>query len=145
MSDIGANRFIDNRTGPAELLGSLFNAINRREYVRAYSYWESNAQGLLPYDQFAAGYANTNSVQIRLGTVTPDAGAGQVYYTVPVTLIAQTTNNQTQTYVGCYTLHISNPSIQDNPPFQSLAVRSANVKQVANNADTNSLMQQACK
>ena len=110
------------------MLRSLFNAVNRHEYVRASSYWETNAQGLAPYDQFEAGYANTGSVQLTTGTVLSDAGAGQRYYQVPVTLVALTTDNVMQTFVGCYTLHISVPELQGTPPFHPLGIMSASRK-----------------
>src|SRR5581483_8982233 len=33
--------YIDDRSTATQLVRSYFNAINRREYARAYSYWES--------------------------------------------------------------------------------------------------------
>jgi hypothetical protein len=76
--------------------------------------------------------------------VSSDAGAGQFYYSVPVTLRAQT-GGGLQTFVGCYVLHLANPGIQAAPPYQPLSVRSASVTQVANNAGANALMAQACQ
>lgn len=143
-SDISANQYLDNRTGPVEVLRSLYNAINRHEYVRAYSYWKSTATNLPTLEQFTQGYSVTNAVTITFGTVTSDAGAGQFRYLVPTTLVAQQTDGTRQTFVGCYTLHISNPDMQAVPPFQPLAIESANVKQVANDADTTPLMNQMC-
>jgi hypothetical protein len=144
-NDIAPARYLDDRTDAVQELRSLFNAVNRKEYVRAYSYWEANAQGLPPFTQFQQGYANTASVQVSFGTVTGDAGAGQFYYKVPATLLATTTANVTQTFIACYTLHLSSPDAQGAPPFRPLGIRSATVKLVANNADTASLMAQACQ
>jgi hypothetical protein len=143
-NDISAVRYLDNRTDPVELLQSLFNAINRQEYVRAYSYWQNNAQNLPSLDQFTQGYSTTQAVTLTFGTVTPDAGAGQIRYMVPTTLVAQQTDGTRQTFVGCYRLHISNPDIQTDPPFKPLAIESADVKQVSNDADTGALMNQMC-
>jgi hypothetical protein len=144
--DISANQYIDNRTGPVEVLRSLYNAINRHEYLRAYSYWKSTAQtqSVPGLDQFEQGYSTTQAVTLTAGLVTPDAGAGQFYYTVPVTLKASLSDGTQQTFVGCYVLHISNPDIQAAPPFQPLGIESANVQQVANDADTASSMNQMC-
>ncbi len=139
-----ADEYLDNRSGPGELMHSLYNAINRHEYVRAYSYWESTAPNLPSLDQFTQGYSTTQAVTVTLGTVTPDAGAGQIHYRVPATLIADQTDGTRQTFVGCYILHISNPDIQAAPPFQPLAIQSADVKPVANDADTQTLMNQMC-
>ena len=57
--DISAPRYLDDRSDAVSALRSLFNAINRKEYVRAYSYWEAGAQGLPSFDRFQTGYADT--------------------------------------------------------------------------------------
>src|SRR4029453_3463083 len=111
---------------------SWANALNRKEYLRAYSYWEPNAAQLLAFDTFQQGYDGTQSVQITIGSVTAGAAAGNLYYSVPTTLVAQTTGGATQTFVGCYVLHLGQPANQDTPPFQPLAIQSANVRQVSN-------------
>lgn len=143
-NDIGTSQYIDNRSDPVELLRSLFNAINRQEYVRAYSYWESGAQNLPDLAQFEQGYTKTQSVQLMAGTAITGVGAGQIYYQVPVTLLAQLADGSTQTFVGCYRLHLGNPSMQAEPPFHPLGIEAANVQQVANDANTAQLMNQAC-
>lgn len=142
--DIRVDRYLDDRSDPVAVLSSFYNAINRKEYLRAYSYWQSGSQ-LRPYAQFRQGYADTASVQLATGTVQSDVGAGQLYYKVPVTLVAQTTRGVTQTFVGCYTLHLGRPEIQTAPPFQPMGITAATIKQVANSADTAALMDQACR
>ena len=79
--------FMDDRSGPVEVLQSFVNALNLKQYVRAYSYWKGpvgSAGGPPPYSQFEAGYARTESVQLYTGQVLGDVGAGQLYYSVPV-------------------------------------------------------------
>lgn len=144
--DIGPDRYIDDRSGPVEVLQSFYNSINRHEYARAYGYWEAAAAAatLPPYPQFEQGYSNTVSVQLVTGQVRSDAGAGQLYYQVPATLISTLTDGTVQTFVGCYTLHMSRAEIQGVPPFQPLGISAANVQQVANGSDTAALMSQAC-
>jgi hypothetical protein len=144
LKDISKNNYLDDRSGPVEVLSSLFNAINRKEYVRAYSYWEANSQ-VPPFDQFQNGYANTESVQFTSGQVSTDHGAGQIYYSVPVVLTAKTTSGAAQTYAGCYKFHLANPQIQATPPFIPLSIMSAQVTQVANDADVQTLLSQACQ
>lgn len=143
-NDISPTRYLDDRTDAVQVLRSLFNAVNRQEYLRAYSYWEPGAQGLPTFAQFQAGYANTAAVTLTVGTVTGDAGAGQRYWSVPVTLVSRSTANVTQTYVACYTLHLGLPDAQGVPPYQPIGIRSATAKLVANNADTATLMGTAC-
>src|SRR5258706_16448371 len=77
--------YFDNRGNAVVALQSYFNAINRREYARAYGYWES-AAAVGPFAAFQAGYADTQSVLLTTGAVTGDAGAGQRHFTVPVIL-----------------------------------------------------------
>ena len=143
-ADISAEHYVDNRSNPIELLRSLFNAINRHEYLRAYSYWESTAQDLPDLASFTEGYSQTESVQLTTGALTSDAGAGQIRYRVPVTLIVNLNDGTAQTFVGCYQLHLANPDIQAEPPFQPLGIEAANVQQVANTGDTTTLLAQAC-
>jgi hypothetical protein len=92
--------YADQNT-PVDLLASFYNAINRQEYQRAYSYWETPPS---PYDQFAQGYADTASVQliVQLPAFT-DAGTGNLHAAIPTVLIATKRDGNQQTFVGCYT------------------------------------------
>lgn len=139
-----APNYLDDRSTPQELMRSFANSINRHEYVRTYSYWEPNAAGLAAYPQFAQGYANTQSVQLTLGTVYSEGAAGSIYYSVPVTLVSTQTNGTIQTFVGCYALRQPQPANFGAPPFQGMTIHSAQVQTVANNADTATLMANAC-
>ena len=141
--DITSANYLDDRTNAVDVLSSLFNAVNRKEYVRAYSYWETNSK-VGPFDKFQQGYANTASVQLTTGKVTSGAGAGQLYFTVPAVLKAKTTGGTTQTFSACYILHLSRPEIQGVPPFQPLAIASATAKLVSNGSDTKTLLNHAC-
>lgn len=139
-----ANPYLDDRSTPTGLIQSYFNAINRKEYLRAYSYWRNPADTLGTFDKFQQGYENTDSVEVSIGQVGGDAGAGQIYYSIPVVLKAQTTGGGTQTFAGCYQFHLGSPSIQAVPPFQPLAIQSADIQQVANDVDTAQLLNQNC-
>lgn len=141
--DISGSRYLDDRSNSVQVIRSYFNAVNRHEYVRAYDYWQNQA-ALPALDDFVAGYENTMSVQLVVGAETLDAGAGQLYSVVPVVLIAQTAAGQTETFAGCYTLHLSNPTIQATPPFQPWGIQSAEIHQVANESDSQQLLTQSC-
>ncbi len=146
-TSIAASNYLDDRSDPVLVLRSLFNAVNRKEYVRAYSYWENPpaSQNLPPFSQFQQGYQDTASVEATFGTSTSGAAAGNIYYTVPTALHVQTTSGQTQTFIGCYILHLGQPAIQATPPFDPLAIQSASIKQVDNNANINDLLGTACQ
>jgi hypothetical protein len=124
-ADISAARYLDDRGNGVQVLRSLFNAINRREYLRAWSYWEVDSPERPDFETFSAGYEVTDVVALAIGEPVSDAGAGQIYFTVPVALRAIETDGQQRTFAGCYILHLTNPGLQAEPPFQPLAIRSA--------------------
>ncbi|MCI0576435.1 MAG: META domain-containing protein [Chloroflexi bacterium] len=137
--DISADNYIDNRSGPAELLRSYFNAVNRHEYVRAYTYWEEGAE-VPPFAEFEQGYANTESVELEVGQITDGVAAGNTYYDVPVLLRAQTTDGAVQLFVGCYRLHLGSPAAQAQPPFRPLGIMAATVQEAASEAEATALL-----
>lgn len=138
------SEYLDNRSSPEWVMLSFVNVLNNRDYVRAYSYWKPDSKQLAAYPDFVKGYANTQSVQIALGSVIEDVGAGQLNYAVPTLLIATTTNGALQTFAGCYYLHLAQPGFQATLPFQPMGIRSALMKQVANGANANTLLATAC-
>jgi len=144
LSDLSPSNYIDNRSGAVEVVSSLINAINRKEYVRAYSYWENPSVTPGDYNSYALGFNDTQSISATFGTVISDAGAGQWHYMVPVAEVVQTTGAAIKTYIGCYTLHISNPGIQGAPPFRPLAITNGHFTLVANDAAISSLLATAC-
>ena len=146
-NDVSNGRYLDDRSDGIQVVRSYYNAINRHEYARAYGYWEpAAATTQLPsFDQFQQGYQTTDLVDLTFGTQTSDAGAGQLYYAVPVKMVSHLTDSTTNTYVACYTLHLANPGIQATPPFQPLGIRSAVVQQVDNGSDTTALMASICQ
>jgi hypothetical protein len=145
-TDISSARYLDDRSDAVQVLRSFFNAINRHEYLRAYSYWEEAAasSSLPSLEKFTEGYSDTQTVQLITGQVSEDAGAGQFHYKVPITIVVSTVSGQTQTFVGCYVLHLSNPGIQGTEPFQPIGIISANVLQVDSAANAAKLMASAC-
>jgi hypothetical protein len=142
----GGVPFYEDRLDPMTFIESFYNAINRKEYVRAYSYWEPAAAAtqLPAYPQFEQGYAATQAVNLTLGQVSGDAGAGQRYYSVPVTIVSKQAGSKTQPFVGCYTLHLANPQIQAAPPFQPLSISAANIQAVPANTTAAALLSQVC-
>jgi len=141
LSDLSANNYIDNRSDAVGVISSYLNAINLREYVRAYSYWQTPQED---YETFAAGFTTTESVTAQFGTVIPNPGAGQVFYQLPVAMLSQLNDGSRQTFVGCYTLHMTQPHLQSSIPYQSLGILEASVDLVDNNAEIAGLLSTAC-
>ena len=101
----------DDRSSPVQLLASLYDAINRKEYPRAFAYWETPPSGVSE-PQFAAGYADTLSVLVGVRPpVRIEGAAGSQYAPLPSILISQHTNQSKEVFVGCYTARRTNPGI----------------------------------
>lgn len=144
LADLSNQNYIDNRSGAVEVVSSLFNALNRREYVRAYSYWQDPTITPGDFDSYAAGFSDTDVITAVFGSVISDAGAGQWYYQVPVAQIVRTTTGGTQTFVGCYTLHLSNPAFQGTLPFEPMGIKEGHFETVPNGTDVVPLLTAAC-
>jgi len=141
---IDAARYIDDRSAGEELVRSYYNAVNRKEYSRAYSYWEAGAPQVIPFTTFESGYANTKSVTLATKPGTIGAGAGQTYYTVPAVVTASNNDGSTTVFSGCYTLHLGSPNAQATPPFQPLGIQSAKITQAASGSNSSDLLNSAC-
>ena len=138
--------FFENVNDPVGLLQSYYNAINRREYERAYSYWESpgtSANSTPPaYRQFVQGYASTASVALTTGMTSGQGAAGSTFVDIPVVLVATNTNRTRQTFYGCYTVRRANPALAAGSTWH---IYTARIKNAPANAGVNSLLGQACK
>ena len=89
------------------LIRDYYAAINARDYARARGLWASNgaASGQTTL-QFADGFARTQGVSVEVGAPgAEDAGAGQRYIEVPVSLSATQADGSTKRYAGRYVLH----------------------------------------
>jgi len=142
LADLSSANYIDNRSDAVALMSSYVNAINRKEYAKAYTYWQTPPE---PYDAFASGYTNTGSVTAQFGTPFVDVNEAQTTYSLPVVLVSTMNNGSIKTYAGCYTMQLTQPTVQTTLPFQSLGFTSAAVNQVDNNADVPTLLINACQ
>ena len=88
----------DDESHPIALIASYYNAINRKEYERAYGYWEAPSQS---YEDFAAGFADTAAVRLVVGPpAVPPSDAAPVG--VPVLLMAWHTDGSENDFYGCF-------------------------------------------
>ncbi|HWJ89020.1 MAG TPA: hypothetical protein VNS12_13200 [Pelagibacterium sp.] len=122
------NPYYDDRSTAAAVIESLYNAINRQEYLRAWSYFEhpseqTDQQALQDdFEAFAAGYENTSSVRLLVGPEITEGAAGTIYYALPVAIEATNSDGALESFAGCYTLRQAQPSVQATPPFRPLAI-----------------------
>lgn len=118
--------YSDNRSSPADVVSSLYNAINRHEYLRGWSYFRPESAP--DYQGFAAGYADTDHVELRLGKVASDGAAGSIHSQVPVALRATATNGKTTVFEGCYLVTQVQPAVQETPPFRPIMIDSGHLQ-----------------
>ncbi|PYE89666.1 hypothetical protein C7477_103175 [Phyllobacterium leguminum] len=113
--------YLDDRSSPEALIRSYYNAVNRQEYARAYSYYSE--EGREPdFDKYAKGYQNTKSVEIKLGKAQPDGAAGSIYWSLPIAVKSVSTDGKDTVFTGCYTLRLANPANQAVPPFHPMSI-----------------------
>jgi len=106
--------YLDDRSTAASLVNSYYNAVNRREYARAYTYFGPNG-GPKPYADFAQGYQDTEHVSVLTGAAQSDGAAGSIYYTIPVAIDALTADGRHRQFAGCYVTRLIEPGNQDPP------------------------------
>jgi hypothetical protein len=135
--------YLDDMSDPVAVLRSFCNAVNRREYLRAYGYWDAPSL-MMPLPDFAAQYAATRAVNLTTGEVQRETEAGQSYYFVPVAVTTKLVDGTTQTTAGCYFLYQPDPASQA-PPFQPLRITAAKLQPVAGGADVPTLMTERCR
>ena len=119
----------DDRSDPAALVRSLYNAVNRREYARAWDYF-GDTKPAPDFDSFAVGFADTDRVEVETGAVSEEGAAGSVHYQVPVAIRATATDGTEKIFAGCYPARLANPQIQ-GVPFRPLSLGKGSLKPAA--------------
>ncbi len=114
-----ASPYLDDRSTPQSLIHSLYNAINRQEYARAYTYFDTSA--VPDFDTYQTGFATTESVDLAVGHVSEEGAAGSTFWKVPVAIRSFMTSGPAKTFAGCYTLRLAQPQIQ-SPPFNPIHI-----------------------
>lgn len=114
--------YLDDRSTPSALIQSLYNALNRREYARAWSYFSAPPADSL--DAYADGYADTQSVTLVAGVPAEEGAAGSMLFTLPVALAATAADGVETVFAGCYRLRLANPQVQGDP-YQPLHIEGA--------------------
>ncbi|TKT76926.1 DUF1176 domain-containing protein [Aquamicrobium sp. LC103] len=104
--------YVDDRSNPAALARSLYNAINRQEYGRAFGYFAEPPAADI--DAYRKGYENTQSVELLTGIPGEEGAAGSVFYQLPVAIRATQKDGSQNVFAGCYTMRLANPAIQED-------------------------------
>jgi hypothetical protein len=129
----------DNRDFPISLLASYVDALNRKEYERAYQYWENPPAPSV--DAFIQGFTDTVSTEL---VVSPPArlegAAGSIYASIPTVLVATHTDNSRHIFSGCYVARRNNVDPQTN----LWLLNQAQVQTATAEAEIMTLLTQAC-
>ncbi|WP_104662405.1 hypothetical protein [Ensifer adhaerens] len=120
--------YVDDRSDGAALVRSLYNAVNRKEYARAYGYF-GDKKPVGGFKSFTSGYERTVSVEVKVGKVKTEAGAGSIYSAVPVAVKSVEKRGRVRFFAGCYVTRIINPSLQV-PPFTPYQIEAARLREV---------------
>jgi hypothetical protein len=135
-----------DRSNPASLLASYYNAIYLKEYQRAYNYWNQGPPGGVSEEQFARGFADTASDLLVVGLpVRYDAGAGSQHARIPTMLVATQTDGSQQVFVGCYIARHVNPRNFNPPRDEGWFLTTADIAPAPGNSADASLLAGACQ
>lgn len=133
----------ENLDSPVELLASYYNAINRREYGRAFGYWQTPPGNL---SEFARGYAETANVRLLVEPPTVVEGAvGSLYATIPTVLLARRRDGVESIFAGCYVVRRSNLRPPDIPKEDVWHIYKAELKPVAGGASIARALARSCQ
>jgi hypothetical protein len=119
--------YIDDRSNAAAVVNSFYNAVNRKEYVRAWDYF-GDQKPAKDIETFAKGYENTTEVNVKTGNVASEGAAGSIIYYVPVAILSSNKDGSEQVFAGCYTALLANPAIQEEPPFRPMHIEKGSLK-----------------
>ncbi|NGO51033.1 DUF1176 domain-containing protein [Allomesorhizobium camelthorni] len=110
--------YLDDRSDAEAVVKSFYNAINRREFSRAWSYF-GETKPSANFESFVAGFEGTKSVRVVTGEPGVEGAAGSTFFNVPVAIAATGVDDTERVFAGCYTARLVNPQIQE-PPFTGL-------------------------
>lgn len=119
--------YIDDRSSADAVVRSLYSAISRHEFARAWGYF-GDTKPAKDFDSFVKGYDGTDKVEVQTGTVSDEGAAGSIFYNVPVAIRATDKAGGEKVFAGCYTLRQVNAQIQAGPPFDPIHIEKGALK-----------------
>jgi hypothetical protein len=127
----------DDRSDPVVTLSSYYNAINSRDFRRAYRYWESPPSS---YEQFERGFADTDRVRLLIEPPPRlEGAAGSSFAEISTVIVATTRSGNERVFAGCYTLRKSN--VRD----RGWQIYRAEVSAVPSTAKVSRMLAQGCR
>ena len=130
----------DDRSDPVQLLASYYNAINLGEYTRAWDYWSNPPSS--SFEEFVAGFADTESVMLVVRPPTLYEGAaGSVYVTIQAFMSATHTDGSQHNFKGCFVAR--RPNVGD-PETWEWSLSDATVQPTAYNTADMTVLDEVC-
>ncbi len=122
---------------PLSTLAAYYDAINARDYRRAFNYWDSPTTS---FDRFASGFADTARVRVLVDpSARVEGAAGSAYADVSTIIVATTKAGNERVFAGCYVMRRSN--VQD----RGWKIYRADVSQVPSSTRLSRMLSQACR
>lgn len=110
----------DDRSDPVALIESYYNAVNRKEFARAWGYYGEDKPAA-DFETFAEGYAQTERVELVTGMPSGEGAAGSSFFNVPVAIRATKADGGAEVFSGCFTVRLASPQVQ-GVPFQPMRI-----------------------
>jgi heat shock protein HslJ len=128
---------------PLSALNSYYEAINSKDYRRAFQYWESPTQS---YDQFVRGFSDTEKVQLLVDPGPRIEGAaGSAYASLATVVISRKARRGDRLFAGCYVLRKSNVQNDERQAPTTWHIYRATLSPLPSSAKISSLLSQLCR
>ena len=133
--------YCEVRSGPVRLLDSYYNAVNLREYSRAWGYWETPPSA--SFEEFAAGSAGTESVMLVVRSPTSfEEAAGSPCASVPTRLSAVHTDGSWHNFAGSF--FARRPDVDEPGIEQEWSLFDAAVQRTPGSSTAVTVLEQVC-
>jgi len=112
----GEPAYLDDRSSPAALVKSLYNAINRGEHGRAMSYFDERPADTA--EAFAEAFSGTRQMRVITGTPLVEGEAPERRFAVPLAVAITGEDDETRVLAGCYTVLDQSDTADDFVPYR---------------------------
>ena len=127
---------------PLSALNAYYEAINSKDYRRAFQYWESPTQS---FDQFVRGFSNTDTVQLLVDPGPRIEGAaGSAFANISTVVIGRQARRGERIFAGCYVMRKSNVQTDGGVPATWHIYR-ATLSPLPSSAKVSSLSSELCR
>src|SRR5918996_3494562 len=127
----------NDRSDPVTTMSSYYDAINSKDFRRAYRLWETPPSS---YERFESGFADTDRVRLLIEpTPRLEGAAGSSFAEISTIIVATTRSGKERVFAGCYTLRKSN--VHD----VGWQIYRADISVVPSSAKLSRMLKQGCR